>query len=329
MSIVIPAPVTAPQIIQVAEQHRRLVFFGTPAFAVPSLRKLHASGWDIAAVITAPDKPVGRKKILTHSPMHTVALELNIPVLTPQKLRDESFRSALAAYHPTACIGVAYGKIIPDEALKIPHLGFINVHPSLLPAYRGPSPIQTAILDGCASTGVSIMKLDALMDHGPILATTSWQIPSGFDATLCEDELSRIGAELLYDTLKEYVAGRITPAEQNHELATTTHKFTREDGRIDWTKSAQAIVNTIRALGPNPGTWTTWNGKTLNISRARISEHSGTTPPGSAQLINEKLLVQCGDGCIEIEQLQLEGSTSQDARTFLNGHPAIIGQQFA
>jgi methionyl-tRNA formyltransferase len=241
-------------------------------------------------------------------------------------LKDEATWSQFENMKPDVCIVVAYGKLIPQRYLDIPRLGFINIHPSLLPAYRGPSPIQTAILDGCASTGVSIMLLDAEMDHGPVLAQEPWGIPTGFDAPLCENELSRLGADLLVRTLPSYVDGTLSATTQNHALATVTKKFIRDDGRLNWNASAIAVHNRIRALSANPGTWTTWNDKTLNIVHAHPFD--GVAPaatPGTVSLVASQAVVQCSDSALTLETVQLEGSTRQSARDFINGRPQLIG----
>ncbi len=326
MSIVIPAPQGAIRLVIASEKNLRVCFFGTPLFAVPALRALDSQGWPVAAVITAPDKPVGRRMLLTPSPVKTTAQELGMAVLSPATLKDDDFFAAFSDLRPDLCVVVAYGKLIPERYLKVPRLGFLNIHPSLLPAYRGPSPIQGALLDGCASTGVSLMVLDNEMDHGPVLAQVPWTIPGGADYPFCEDMLSGLGAQLLIDTLPGYVQGTVHPIPQDHSLATTTKKFTREDGRLDWTQSAAHINDRIRALGANPGTWTTWNERVLNISHAHVvaqavPTHSLGTIFSHADLV----CVSCGTGAIALETVQLEGSTRQSARDFVNGRPAFIG----
>ena len=303
----------------------RIVFFGTPHFAVPTLQLLHEQNWDIVTVITAPDKPFGRNKILTPSSVALLADQLHMPVLKPDTLKDDDFYAMFAALKPDVCIVVAYGKLIPERYLAVARLGFLNIHPSLLPHYRGPSPVASALLDGATQTGVSIMLLDNQMDHGPILASQSWSIPTGFTTAQCEAELSTLGAQLLIDTLPNYAQGTIQPHTQDDAQATHTKKFTRGDGKIDWSQSAQAIAYRIRALGANPGTWTTWNGKTLNIFQASPTPTvRASSKPGSVTNHEGSLLVATGDGALQVEQLQLEGSTKQSARDFLNGHPTIV-----
>jgi methionyl-tRNA formyltransferase len=326
VAIFVEAPKPTVRLSAAVAQHLRIVYFGTPLFAVPALRRLHADGWPIEAVVTIPDKPVGRRMTMTPSPVRTAAAELGLPVHTPLSLKDDAFWTEFESLKPDLCIVVAYGMLIPQRYLAVPRLGFLNIHPSLLPAYRGPSPIQSAILDGCSATGVSIMVLDEQMDHGPVLAQESWVIPSGFDTTLCEDELSRLGADILSRTLPLYIDGTITPQPQNHALATTTKKFERPDGRLDWSKPALELNNRIRALSANPGSWTTWADKSLNIIHAHVYDGPvPQAPAGTVIVQSSQILVACGGGALTLESIQLEGSTRQSARDFVNGRPTFIG----
>jgi methionyl-tRNA formyltransferase len=306
----------------------RIVFFGTPAFTMPALRRLHAEGWPIAMAVTAPDMPVGRHKLLTPSPVSIAATELGIPVRTPSNLKDDAFFNEFSELHPDLCIVVAYNKILPKRYLDIPRLGFINIHPSLLPAYRGPSPIQTAILDGCASTGVSIMQLDEAMDHGPILTQDTWTIPSAVDSPAAHDELFRLGTDTLIRILPEYCNGTLIPRPQDHSQASFTRKFTREDGRLDWNHPAQRINDRIRALGTNPGSWTTWLGKTLNVFHAHpVHAPLPVAQPGTVMRHHDDIAVVTGQGILVLDIIQLEGSKRMSARDFVNGRQAFVGGQ--
>jgi methionyl-tRNA formyltransferase len=330
MSIVIPVPRGIDRQLVSVRRDIRIAFFGSPIFAVLALRRLHADGWPIGMVITAPDKPVGRKMVPTPTPVKTAALELDIPVRTPATLKDDAFWTEFSELRPDLCVVVAYNKILPKRYLDVPRLGFVNIHPSLLPAYRGPSPIQTAVLDGCAATGVSIMQLDEETDHGPILAQESWTIPTGLDSPAAHDELFRIGAELLIRILPEYGNGTLVPQPQNHALATFTRKFTREDGKLDWTQSAVRINDRVRALGTNPGTWTRWQEKALNIFHTHIAE--GQVPhgkPGTVFAHAGNLAVHCGEGALVLETIQLEGAKRMSARDFGNGRPTFVGSQLS
>lgn len=328
MPLIAEAPKPVIRLSVAGRQTSRIVFFGTPMFAVPALRALHKSGWPIAVVVTAMDKPIGRRMLLTPSPVKSVAQELDIPVITPATLKDDGFLAQLSSLKPILGVVAAYGKIIPKSILNIFPKGILNIHPSLLPAYRGPSPIQAAILDGLKETGVSLMVLDEEMDHGPTLAQQKWAIPSGADYPFCESELSRLGANLLIDILPGYLAGSVEPMPQNHAKATSSYKFTREDGRIDWTAPASVVHNKIRALAANPGTWTTWNNRILNIFYAHptslTSDLKPSAKPGTIFLHSEELAVACGQGALAIETLQLQGSTRQSAKDFLNGHSAFV-----
>ena len=326
MSLIIPAPKPLVRLVSAIHKGLRVVFFGTPLIAVSSLRRLHADGWPVAMVVTAPDKPVGRKLMLTPSAVKTAAEELELPVRTPMNLKDEEFWREFSELRPDICIVVAYGKLLPKRYLDVPRLGFVNVHPSLLPAYRGPSPIQTAMLDGCASTGVSLMLLDEDMDHGPLLTTEPWTIPAGLDAPAATDELGRLGADLLARTLPGYVAGAVTPAPQDHTQATFTKKFERVDGRLDWTQPANRIGDRIRALAANPGTWTTFNDKTLNIFHAHVADDAlPGNAPGTVFLHGTSVAVATGAGALILETVQLEGSTRMDAAAFVRGRPSFVG----
>jgi methionyl-tRNA formyltransferase len=329
MALIVEAPKSILRFSAAMEKNLRIAFFGTPLFAVPALRRLHQEGWPISLVVTAPDKPVGRRMLLTPSPVKSTALELGLPVRTPMTLKDDGFFQEFENIRPDLCIVVAYGKLIPQQYLDIPRLGWINIHPSKLPQYRGASPIQSAILDGLQETAISLMLLDREMDHGPILAQESWTIPSGFDYPAAESELAQKGADLLAQILPEYAEGHITPQPQNHEQATFTKKFERADGRINWTGPAQAIAHRIRALAANPGTWTTWSGKTLNIIHAHPLDESFQASPGAIVLQGKSVIVVCGQGGLALETVQLEGSPAMGIRDFVNGRPAFIGSVLA
>jgi methionyl-tRNA formyltransferase len=325
MPLIVEAPKPMTRIISAIQRELRIVFFGTPLFAVPALRALNTEGWPIDLVVTAPDKPVGRKMLLTPSPVKSVALELGLPAASPFKLSDESFWAQYSQLRPDLCIVVAYGKIIPQRYLDEARLGFLNIHPSMLPLYRGPSPIASAILDGRTETGVTIMKLDDQMDHGPILAQERWTIPSGFDAPMAEDELSRIGARLLCSVLTAYVDGTQTLTPQDHSAATYCSKFEREHGRLDWTQPSDAVVNRIRALGTNPGTWTTAQGAVLNIVHAHRADAAPEAVSGTVQLVGRDVVVSCGTGAVALETVQPEGRSRMSARDLLNGRPGLVG----
>src|SRR3989344_2446912 len=275
-----------------------IVFFGTSEFAVPALEILIRENYNIVAVITAPDKPAGRKKTLSPSPVKLKAESLSLKVLQPATLKDEVIFENFKNLNPDLCVIAAYGKIIPKKFLDVPRHGFLNIHPSLLPKYRGPSPVKTAILDGATQTGVTIIVVDEEVDHGPILESRKWKVESGKRYKELEKELAELGAKLLIETLPKYVSGKVKPVPQDHSQATFTRMFTREDGRINWDNSPDKIYNQIRALNPEPGAWTVWKDKVLNIKKAK--------------LIDEKL---------KLEIVQMEGRKEVPFKEFLNGYP--------
>ncbi|MFI5205988.1 MAG: methionyl-tRNA formyltransferase, partial [Candidatus Paceibacterales bacterium] len=254
----------------------KIVFFGTPDFAVPALKLLIESGYNISAVFT------GR------GPINTLTREQKIKVFQPASLKkDDAVFEEFKNLKPDICIVAAYGKILPQKFLDVPRYGFLNIHPSLLPKYRGPSPIQSAILNGDKETGVAIMVVDAEVDHGPILKDTTYALQPTTYYKEAEKDLAEIGAKLLLESLPEYLDGGITPREQNHGQATFTKMFQREDGKINWNKPCDQIYNQIRALGTEPGTWTTWKGKILNI--IKVERGSPSEDPGDAQTAVEHL----------------------------------------
>ena len=278
-----------------------IVFFGTSEFAVPALEALHEAGFDLT-VITMPDQPMGRKKILTPPPIKITAEKLGLKILQPPKLKDDTFFEEYKSLQPDFCVIAAYGKIIAERYIDTPEYGFLNIHPSLLPKYRGPTPIQSAILNGDTETAVTIMQIDKDMDHGPILMQKKYAI--GPDETFLElhDRLANEGSKLLIEIIENF--STITPHEQDHSQATFIKIYERADGKIDWSLSPQEIYNQIRALNPEPGTWTTWQDKILNIQEARIKKQES----------REEL---------EIIKLQLEGKKETSFADFLSGHPSF------
>jgi len=272
----------------------KIVFWGTSEFAVPALEALLKAGFEITAVITTPDQPVGRKKVITPPPVKMAAENLGLKVIQPAKLKDDVFFEEYKSLAPNICVVAAYGKIIPERYVNIPK-HFLNIHPSLLPKYRGPTPIQTAILNGEIKTGVTIMQIDKEMDHGPVF--TQKESPIGPDETYLElhDRLAQEGAEILINVIKN--TDNLTPREQDHTQATFCKIFEREDARIDWSRSSQEIYNQIRALNPEPGTWTTWQDKVLNIKKAALV-----------------------DSQLSLVSVQLEGKNETSVKDFLSGH---------
>ncbi len=306
-----------------------IIFFGTSSFAIPSLEALNAYDHQIIAIVTTPDRPAGRKKILTPPPIKKYIRDrgLNVPILQPVSLKIESIREELKALQPDLFIVAAYGKIIPKHILEIPRRGALNIHPSLLPRWRGPSPIQYTILHGDTKTGVTIIQMDELMDHGSIVSASSFQLPASSTPTYSKlhEKLSRAAATLLIETLPRWLDGKIKPIPQDESKATYSKLLTKEDGKIDWSHPADEIERMVRAFTPWPGAWTLWNGKRLRIEEAEFTkENSPSKKAGCVwQPAKDTLCVQAKTGSIRIKKLTLEGTPSMDTSQFLRGHPNI------
>ena len=315
----------------------KTLFFGTPDFAVPTLETLIAiPEVELLAVFTQPDKPVGRKQTLTPPPVKVTAQKNNIPVFQPEKLKTKEFEEQLKKISPDVCLVAAYGKIISSKLLDIPKHGWLNVHGSLLPKYRGASPIQGAILNGDEKTGVTLMKIDAGLDTGPIISQKSIDIEPSENFQTLHDKLSRLGAELIRKSLLNYLDGKLKPQQQNNNLATETKIIAKEDGRINWKQSATQIERQIRAYTPWPGTYCFWSRNTRNEQKELTNSHielrlkiieavvsSDTTilPPGQIKQTNDVITVGCGQGNLELKKIQLEGKRVQIILDFLKGHP--------
>jgi methionyl-tRNA formyltransferase len=310
----------------------RVIFMGTAELSCHSLRALMDwSGCQVAAVITQPDRPKGRDLKLQPSPVKTLALQAKLPVLQPERARDEAFLGTLRDLQPELIAVAAYGQILPQTLLDLPRFGCVNVHTSLLPRYRGAAPIQWAILNGDAETGVTIMRMDASLDTGDILAQANTPIhPEDTSATL-HDRLARLGADLLVQTIPEYVAGRISPRPQPVEGVSYATKIKKQDGLIDWTRPAHALWNRVRGLVPWPGAFTYLAGQPhphlLKIWQAEVAQRSG--PPGEIlQADRAGIVVGCGCDALRILALQREGGRRLLAQEFLAGHPLLPGQKF-
>ena len=281
----------------------KLIFFGTSDFSKPVFEILKKEGV----------KPRGG-----HAPLRGYS-----PTFWNLDNSLQDFKNL----KPDLCVVAAYGRIIPKEYLEIPKYGFLNIHPSLLPKYRGPSPIQTAILNGDKETGVTIILMDEKVDHGPILKNQKSKIKNTKYKQL-ERELSKLGAELLIEILPKWVAKELKPVEQNHSEATFTKKFSWPDGKIDWSKTAEEIDRQIRALNPEPGVWTKWENKFLKILEAEPIESNLTMSnekPGQVRLIENEVIVVCGRGVLILKQVQLEGRKIVPARDFVLGHQSFAG----
>ncbi len=278
----------------------KIIFFGTPEFSVPFLEHLiDDPEMEVVAVVCQSDKPVGRKQELSAPAVKRTAMAREIPVFQFETLRDPSVVETLKTFNADAFVLVVYGNILPQAVLDIAPLGIVNVHPSLLPKYRGPSPMKTAILKGETQTGISIMLLDAGMDTGPVLTQQIIAIDSRETNTTLENKVMAIGPDLLVQTLKAYARGDIKPTPQDDTLASVTNILNREDGRIDWKRTPVEIDRQVRAMEPWPGTWTTWKGQRLKILETAVID----------------------DGRLDIIRVQVEGKQSQSMQAFVNGHP--------
>ncbi|HEY9161540.1 MAG TPA: methionyl-tRNA formyltransferase [Desulfomonilia bacterium] len=298
----------------------KLIFMGTPEFALPSLKILAESEkHEVALVITQPDKPKGRGLHLEHPPVKIMAIQYDIPVMQPQKIKGNmEVIKAFEQLRPDAAIVVAYGRLIPPELLSIPPKGFINVHASLLPALRGASPINHAILSGGEKTGISIMKLDEGLDTGPVYESREIEIGRD-DAIALSKRLSATGAELLESVLDRIESGSIKPVPQDESAATYAPLLKKEDGLIDWNRNATKIESMVRGLLPWPCAYTDMQGKMLKILSAQIEETPHGFPPGTMIKEASRLRIACGNGFVIPQTLQLEGKQAMDAKSFANG----------
>ena len=304
----------------------RVIFMGTPDFAVPSLEKLLEAGYEVCAVYTQPDKPKGRGHKLQAPPVKELALQHEIPVFQPATLRKEEVQEELRSWNADVIIVVAYGKILPKAVLDMPPYGCINVHGSLLPKYRGAAPIQWTVIHGEKVAGVTTMFMGEGVDTGDMLLKT--ETPVGEEETAGElfDRLKDLGADLLLDTLKQLEQGTLKPTPQNEEEATRAPMLSKELSVIDWTKSAQELHDLIRGLNPWPSAYSYLEGKKLKLHASRVREGSG--PPGKAFTQDGKLMVYCGEGALELVEIQTENGKRMDGKSYLLGHPLQDGACF-
>lgn len=304
---------------------------GTAELSCASLEKL-AGKFSVVAVVTQPDKPKGRELKLQFSPVKILAEKLKLPVLQPAKARDEKFISELRGLKPDLIVVAAYGQILPQAILDLPKFGCVNVHTSLLPKYRGASPIQSAILNGEAETGVTIMEMDAGLDTGGIISQARTPVLPEDNSQTLHDRLAQLGAELLVETVPDYVAGKIQPKPQPVEGVSYAAKINKADGRIDWNEPAEKILNRLRAFTPWPGAFTFLKTESkpqlLKIWKAQIVECSGAT--GKILSADKTgIVVACGKDALRILELQREGGRRLSAREFLAGNPLKTGETFS
>jgi methionyl-tRNA formyltransferase len=303
-----------------------LVFCGTPRFAVPTLEKLVAAGHSVPLVVTQPDRPRGRGMELAVSPVKDAAIRLGIPVVQPATIKNNAtFREQLAAIKPDAIIVVGYGRIIPQWMIDLPRFGNFNLHASLLPKYRGAAPIQWAIASGESITGVTTMRIDAGLDTGDILLQREIPITLEDTAETLSPRLASIGADLIVETLRELENGKVHPMPQDHSQATLAPILKKEDGRMDFARSASDLSNRLRGFQPWPGAYTTFKNKTLQVRRAQPAQQAMNLTPGETAVDGPRLYVGCGmhknsGTALELIEVQLEGKRRMSAQEFVNGY---------
>lgn len=304
----------------------RVIFMGTPDFAVPSLQKLIDGGYQVCAVYTQPDKPKGRGHKLQAPPVKELAMEHQIPVCQPATLRNEEVQEEIRRWNADVIVVVAYGKILPKAVLDAPRLGCINVHGSLLPKYRGAAPIQWTVIHGDQTAGVTTMFMGEGLDTGDMLLKA--ETPVGQEETAGElfDRLKDLGADLLLRTLEQLSAGTLHPIPQKEEEATLAPMLSKELSRLDWTKPAQELHDLIRGLNPWPSAYSYLDGKKLKLFASRVGEGQGE--PGKAFTRDGKLFVYCGMGVLELTELQTENGKRMDGKSYLLGHPLSEGAHF-
>ncbi|MEA2499332.1 MAG: methionyl-tRNA formyltransferase [Actinomycetota bacterium] len=305
----------------------RVVFLGTPAWAVPSLEALRRGPFDVAAAVTNPDKPAGRGMLQRSPPVKLAAERLDIPLQQPPSARAPEFASWLRSVAPDVAVVVAYGKLLPAEVLDIPAKGFVNLHFSLLPSYRGAAPVQRAIMNGEAVTGASIMVLTEGMDEGPVVASQSVDIAPEETAGELGDRLAESGARLLVDTLPGYVDGSIVPVEQDDAAATYAAKITTEEARIDWTRPARRVHDLVRGLNPAPGAWTTVGDARLKIWRSEVAALGETLAPGEVSA-GKELIAGTGEGALILSEVQLAGKKKMSGADLARGLRMAPGTRF-
>lgn len=306
----------------------RVIFLGSPAFAVHPLAALAAAGHELVAVVTQPDRPAGRGGRLTAPPVKLAAEALGLPVLQPATLRDPAVVAELAALAPAVGVVAAYGEILRRNVLAIPPLGYLNIHPSLLPLHRGPTPVAGAIMAGDTETGVTIIRLEPGMDDGPILAQAVVPLPPRARAGALTDELFQLGSRMLLEVLGPYAAGALAPQPQDHSQATVTRLLKKEHGVIDWALPALVIERMTRAYDPWPGATTSWQGQGLRLIAAAVQpDWAGPEPPGTllAQTAAGAPLVATGSGALALLELHPAGKRPMAGAAWLAGLKSRAG----
>ena len=309
----------------------RIMFMGTPDFSTPCLEALVKAGHDVVGAVSQPDKPQGRGRKLVPTQVKQAAMRLGLPVFQPEKLRDGEFERILLGVDPELIVVVAYGKILPGFVLDYPKYGCINVHASLLPKYRGAGPIQRAIIDGEKVTGVTTMYMSEGLDEGDILLSRATEIAPDETAGELFERLSELGAELLIETIEEIESGRAVRTKQDDALSSYAPMLKKEDGDIDWNKTAAEIVNLVRGTNPWPMAYTRYEGETMKVISARADGGAESGEPGKIlEIVNnpdksKSLAVGCADGRVLIDELQFKGGKRMAVRDYLNGHEIKTG----
>jgi methionyl-tRNA formyltransferase len=308
----------------------RVLFWGTPEFATAPLRALLGEGFEVVGVVTQPDKPVGRSRSkLESSPVKQVALAEGIPVLQPEKPRGEEFLSQIAALRPDVNVVVAYGHILPKAVIDLPRLGTLNIHASVLPALRGAAPIQAAIRDGLASTGVTIMQMVPALDAGPVLLTERTEILADETAGELALRLSELGAGAIVQALALLELGLAKPQPQDDSAATYAAKLTREKGMVDWSLSAHEVGRHVRAYDPRPGAWSRARGTEVKLFGARVAPRGTAHSPGDVLTIDaDGMIVACGGGAVRITAVQPSGKRRLAPIEWANGRGIAVGDRF-
>jgi methionyl-tRNA formyltransferase len=308
----------------------RVVFFGTPQFAVPSLEQLIQSAHEVVGVVTQPDRPRGRGQKLTDAPVKATAVRQALPVIQPARLRDPEVHEVLTSWAPDLGVVAAYGKILPESMLNLPRLGMINVHASLLPRYRGAAPVHRAVIDGMRETGVTIMRMVPALDAGGMFATVTRPIGADETSDVVERDLAQLGASLLIDVIDDLAAGRAVEEPQDESQSTYASKITKDEGLIDWRLDAAAIHNRVRGLYPWPHAFSYLNGERLIVMRSHVAHEPAHAAPGTVVDASKGMIqVATGhDGRLAIDEVQPEGRRAMAVRDYLAGHPIQPGTRF-
>jgi methionyl-tRNA formyltransferase len=305
------------------------VFMGSPDFAVPALEKLIVHKYEIAAVYTQPDKPTGRGQQVAFSPVKMAALASGLNVFQPATFKDRVSVAQLAALQPDIIVIAAYGQILPDTVLAMPKYRCLNIHPSLLPKYRGPSPINAAILQGDKTAGVTIMLVEKKVDSGPILNQRELTVSDDDTGESLSHKLSLLGAEMLVDMIPDWISGKILPRAQDHSQASYTRMEARGDGKMDWNLTAEQLWRRVRAFQPWPGCYTSWNGALIKIKKVIPVQHEAGGKPGEVIALPKtspaRVAVRTGQGLLGLIVMQPEGKREMSAQEFAAGHRDFIG----